>query len=793
MDYVLDFAEPSESLEALSIVPTDMEEAYKLLLKRIEKRRRPTVVKILSWLFRARRPLKQDEIREAIAVRLGARMLSKPLLHLHSLIQYCQGLVSMDETTEIVRFSHFTVKEFLIMHFEDQLLSPIDCARLCLTYVNFEIFEKGPCSNKGQYTKRTNEYRFSVYVALFWGAYTKGPAEEDEQVVDTLWTFFESRKKRAALRQIQRIQNPSEGRKIFKLSERHLNVWTLLHTVAHEGLATFYQKYMSSQNPSDVREASLHIELGNVHSENEEMETSLLLASGQGHSAVVNLLIANGADVMAKNSRLETPLHKAAAEGHIETAKLLIEMGAEINAVDNQNWTPLHKAATGGHDRVVALLLDKGAEVNIQDNYEWTPLHRAASGGHYHVVKSLLNRGADINVPNEYNWNPLLDAANGGHFEVVKLLLRRAPDLVNAKDTSGWTPLYEAANGGHLAVVKLLVAKSSGINTKDDDGNTPLHRAAGAGHDHVVYFLLENGAEINAREKLDGMTPLHRAVLGGHHNVSTLLHEKGAEIDAKDRGGQTPLHKAASTGDHEMVKLLLEWGANPFAKDHQLGSGSFYPTARLPLHEAAVRARGVLNSLLDEGAAKNEFRWIPLESSSWWNYVTVISQLCKAAHATTETLDCGLHSEVESAFTHLAAAFAGDDVFWRILGHGLLRKQMFREAIYAYDMFVRKFVFQEDHVYDPSARRFVSVFKIKARSNIESIDFGVHCHKCADMIRGYHYKCKKCNWDINYCQVCVQEDWNDCGHSAGDLFHIPSHWPVTQPDPKIEMETTEEN
>jgi hypothetical protein len=129
LDYVLDVAEPCESLEALSSLPNSMEAAYILLLDRIEKRRRPTVIKVLSWLYRALRPLRQDEIREAISVRVGAKNLSKPLLPLDSLISYCQGFVTMDDTTDIVRFSHFTVKEFLsLKHYEDQLLSMVDCS-----------------------------------------------------------------------------------------------------------------------------------------------------------------------------------------------------------------------------------------------------------------------------------------------------------------------------------------------------------------------------------------------------------------------------------------------------------------------------------------------------------------------------------------------------------------------------------------------------------------------------------------------------------------------------------------
>jgi ankyrin repeat protein len=713
LDYVLDFAEPSESLEALSTVPIDMEEAYQLLLKRIEKRRRPTVVKILSWLFRARRPLKQDEIREAIAVRLGAKTLSKPLLHLDSLIQYCQGLVTMDDTTEIVRFSHFTVKEFLTIHFEDQLLSPIDCARLCLTYINFEIFEKGPCSNKGQYEKRRNEYRFSEYVAQFWGSYAKGEAEHDQQVVSFLWRFFESRKKRSALRQLHRILsldplNRSGSRKIFKVAERHLNAWTPLHTVAHEGLAIFYEKYLSS--PS-ICEGLRDIELGTVHSENEEGLTPLPIACMRGHSAVASLIIAEGADVMAKDSCGETPLHKAASEGHLEVAKLLLERHAEVNATDINKWTPLHKAAWGGHDDVTKLLLDNGADINVEDNHQWTPLYRAASKGHHEVVKALLSRGAEINNPrNEYQWSPLHDSASGGHLEVVQLLLDKDADLVNAKDSFGRTPLYEAAWGGHSAVAEVLLAKNADINAKDGDGESPLHRAAMKGDVQVVSLLLDNGAEINTRND-ELQTPLHKAALYGHHEVLVFLQDRGAEINGMDHDGRTPLHMAASTGDHETVEILLDRCAEISPKDK---------SQRTPLQEAASRGREVVNSLLAESDfEKNNFGWTPPLGPSWGPYITVISLLCKALPTNNENV---LHSDVESAFISLSIAFAGDYLFWRTLGNEFLRQRMFTEAIQAYNMFVRKFVFRTTPVYDTSIGAFINTME-GASESLECLDF----------------------------------------------------------------------
>ena len=226
-------------------------------------------------------------------------------------------------------------------------------------------------------------------MTLFWGTFAKGEAEHDQQVVDALWKFFESLKKWAVLHQIHRILSLDPFArpiywKIIKVSKRHLNTWTPLHTVAHEGLAIFYEKYMRSQcPPSGGRRCD--IELGNVDSENEERVTPLLSACVRGHSVVASLLIADGSDVMAKDRQhtLEnTPLLKAASNGHLEVVKLLFENDAEINAMDFNEETPLHKATWGGHHEVAKPLLDNGAEINVQNSSQSTPLNKAPSRGH---------------------------------------------------------------------------------------------------------------------------------------------------------------------------------------------------------------------------------------------------------------------------------------------------------------------------------------------------------------------------------------------------------------------------
>ena len=276
------------------------------------------------------------------------------------LVQYCQGLVTIDETTETVRFSHFTVKEFLYKHYQDELLSVVDCAKVYLTYMNFDVFEMGPCANVDNYKQRIEDYQFSEYVVLYWGSYTKDRGEKDSDVRGILCKFFRSPGKRAAVRQIQLLfQYPLSSimrYKLWQLGEDDLNVWTPLHTLANEGLDIFYERITTSGNAAITDGDLRGIEFGTLHSRDEQGCLPLGAASVPGHLTIVTLMIENGADVCAKDNYGSTALHRAAEEGHVEVVKVLIDNDAEINAKDNDGETALHGAAWYGHGTVISLL-----------------------------------------------------------------------------------------------------------------------------------------------------------------------------------------------------------------------------------------------------------------------------------------------------------------------------------------------------------------------------------------------------------------------------------------------------
>lgn len=107
-------------------------------------------------------------------------------------------------------------------------------------------------------------------------------------------------------------------------------------------------------------------------------------------AAVVELLIARGADVRARSKIGETALMDAATRGDATAAKMLIAKGADVNARDHRGYTALMFAAQYDGDAIalVRLLLANGADITPVAE-EQTALSLAAKRGETVVTKLL--------------------------------------------------------------------------------------------------------------------------------------------------------------------------------------------------------------------------------------------------------------------------------------------------------------------------------------------------------------------------------------------------------------------
>ena len=357
--------------------------------------------------------------------------------------------------------------------------------------------------------------------------------------------------------------------------------------------------------------------------------------------AVIEALLAAGADVQARNGTGGRPLHNAGHNANPEVAEALLAAGADVGARDDTGATPLHHAAFGSaNPAVVEALVAAGADVQARTDSGETPLHLAAwSNGNPAVVDVLVGAGLDVNTRDNSNATPLHRALMNSRFliwwgardfdrvsngAVVPALLAAGADLSartgDEDDERRYTPLYVAARGEEWDLAKVLLA--AGANPNDAvDGELPLHRAAESTDDPtVIDALLDAGAEIDAVETRafgperrvrqmgtavfaaasygnaavlrrllahgagantrihNGISALHRAA-GRNPAAIEMLLAAGANLEARDGWGKTPLHHAAgSYGTGPEVRALLAAGANIEARDED---------GNTPLHLAA--------------------------------------------------------------------------------------------------------------------------------------------------------------------------------------------------------------
>eukprot|EP00953_Heterococcus_sp_UTEX-ZZ885_P014379 8158-Heterococcus_DN1.PRE.2 len=78
-------------------------------------------------------------------------------------------------------------------------------------------------------------------------------------------------------------------------------------------------------------------------------------------AAMIELLLANGADVHSRSRTGETALHFAAVRGYVECVKVLVAAGTAVNSANSDDMTSLHIAIIKQHACVVAVLLEHGA------------------------------------------------------------------------------------------------------------------------------------------------------------------------------------------------------------------------------------------------------------------------------------------------------------------------------------------------------------------------------------------------------------------------------------------------
>ena len=226
--------------KALKTLPSSEIKAYDQVMTRIGEagsHTSVTAVRILTWIFHAARPLRMDELLEAVHVEeeiSGLRGDGKFVAA--DIIEMCHGLVVHEESSGLVRFIHFTVHEFL----KSLNLPVMNIVKTCLAYLEHNAFDN-VCSDNESMENRVQTFGFCLYAAQFWGFHVRGKTEILPCVQQAIFRLLASENRRNSILQMARYAESKWNRLSFARNQ------SLLHIAAKNGLSIICQHFLHKQ------------------------------------------------------------------------------------------------------------------------------------------------------------------------------------------------------------------------------------------------------------------------------------------------------------------------------------------------------------------------------------------------------------------------------------------------------------------------------------------------------------------------------------------------------------------
>jgi len=270
---------------------------------------------------------------------------------------------------------------------------------------------------------------------------------------------------------------------------------------------------------------------------------------------IIDLLLANGADIEAPSTLGLTPLHCAVILQNLDLMSYLISKGADANAVNGNGESCLLIAinsnddynAPGRTQRPVSIeVLDKlvmaGAKLTHQGGWGGSVLEAAIRTGEIHVIDWLFENGikpTDV-VPSSASKTLLMCACERSvSIDSINHLLRLGAN-VDAVDQDGKTAIFYTHD---VNIVKKLVDFGAKLSHLDKNGRSFFHKTwynSGV-FDKLSRNFVRDGGDLYSKDS-DGRSILHNLAC----SYSTLGAIKiavsmGCDVNAQDQNGTTPL------------------------------------------------------------------------------------------------------------------------------------------------------------------------------------------------------------------------------------------------------------
>jgi Ankyrin repeats (3 copies) len=399
---VLRYCLPSSVRGILNELPKSLDETYERILRGIKGPNQRHAHRLLQCLVAAVRPLRVDELSEVLAFdfdEVDAEGIPKinPDWRRDSqedqeeaIMSACSDLVTLVDGNywqriRTVRFSHFSVKEFLTSNRLAESTRDVSRYHIRLDAAHTTLVRTclGMFLQLNDRLINTTPPPLAHYAAVYWVTHARF-----EDVTSRI---------RDAIRCL------------FDTDKPHFATWCGL---LPKGRLTYSARM-------DDR--------------------PLFYAASFGfRDAVEHIVVQHPERINAKGQHGLTPLHVAAMNGFADIVSLLLEHGADVAAQDNCDMTPLLQASLEGKLEAGRCLLDHGADVNCRsESYDMTPVCAAVRAGHVEFARILLERGAVMDSRSWFiNVTPLIGAVRSKDIQMVRLLLEYGED-VNECDRNG--------------------------------------------------------------------------------------------------------------------------------------------------------------------------------------------------------------------------------------------------------------------------------------------------------------------------------------------------------------------
>ncbi|KAK6827193.1 heterokaryon incompatibility protein-domain-containing protein [Apiospora arundinis] len=346
---------------------------------------------------------------------------------------------------------------------------------------------------------------------------------------------------------LQMVQLLIDNGAEVRYSHRRTTALSLAERAEHQEIIELLRLHHAMEEEADAQ------------SKNAETKLSAALAEAaeQGQMAEIVRLVKAGADPNGTSCEAR-PLILASKEGHTKAVEVLIDCNAKVDLVGERDETAVTCSASSGYVDIVKILHKHGANIDHLDEENRPAIWHAAWEGQEKAVRLLIDLGAKKDIPDVVSRTPLWVASERGHMGVVEALLEHGSNIECA-DRSGRTPLLLAVQADNRSLCDLFLEKGACMSIDLRTGGSPLSWAALRGHESIAELLIEHEADLNHVD-INRTTPLMLAAMECHAMVVKILIEMGADVDFKDVYERTAMSYAKELRHEPVVKLLSQAG-----------------------------------------------------------------------------------------------------------------------------------------------------------------------------------------------------------------------------------------